>query len=101
MGYNDCGKEFFMGKCKSCCSHKKGNKKKCKCKGKCKCCKYIFVLPVLAIITFVQLIAPKKYKKSLPGKCVKYTLLITWIGILLHSILAIVITCKKGKKRKK
>ena len=87
-----------MGKCKGCCSHKKGNKgKKCKCK----CCKYIFFLPVLAIITFIQLIAPKKYKKSLPGKIVKFTLLFTWVGILIHSILAVVLSCKKCKKHKK
>ena len=90
-----------MGKCKSCCSHKKGKKKKCNCKCKCKCCKYIFVLPVLAVITFFQLIAPKKYRKSLPGKFAKYTLLVMWIGILLHSILAIFGASKKGKKHKR
>ena len=90
-----------MGKCKSCCSHKKGNKKKCKGKCKCKCCKYIFFLPVLAILTCIQLIAPKKYKKSIPGKCAKFTLLFVWIGILLHSIIAIAVVSKKGKKHKK
>ena len=47
---------------------------KCKClKGKCGCkhkkkFKKIHVIPILALITCFQLLAPKNIKKSLPGK---------------------------------
>ena len=80
--------------------------KKCKCfKGGCKCgCKRkhktkLHIIPILALITCFQLIAPKAVKESVPGKALKYSLTFAWGGIALFGILKIVGFAKKTKKK--
>jgi len=75
--------------------------KKCKClKGCCKSKhrKKLPMLPILALITCFQLVAPKSVKKSLPGKALKYSLAFAWGGIALFGLLKIFKITKKRKK---
>ena len=80
--------------------------KKCKClKGGCKCgCKRkhkakLHALPILALITCFQLVAPKSVRKSVFGKALKYSLVFAWGGIALFGILKIAGVTKKKKKK--
>lgn len=77
--------------------------KKCKClKGGCKCKhkKKLPVIPILALITCFQLVAPKSIKKSIPGKALKYSLAFAWGGIAVFGLLKIFKVTKKFKKKK-
>ena len=77
--------------------------KNCRCsKGGCKCKKHkkkLPVIPILALITCFQLVAPKVVKKSLPGKALKYSLAFAWGGIALFCILKVFNFTKKIKKK--
>ena len=76
--------------------------KNCKCTKGCKCGrkhkKKLPVIPILALVTVFQLLAPKSIKKSIPGKALKYALAFAWGGIALFGILKISKFTKKLKK---
>ena len=80
---------------------------KCKClKGKCGCkhkkkFKKIHVIPILALITCFQLLAPKNIKKSLPGKALKYSLACAWGCVVAISIIKTIRIVNKGKKKRR
>lgn len=76
-----------MKKCstKSCCGKCKGKKGK------------VHILPVLALLTCFQLLAPKSIKKTIPGKALKYSLAFAWGGIALFHILKITKVLRKKK----
>ncbi len=68
-----------------CCKNKKHGKK-------------THILPILAIITCFQLLAPKSIKKSLPGKALKYSLAAAWACIAAVSLFKIIKVFKPKKK---
>lgn len=78
--------------------------KKACCGGKCckkhgKHGKKLHILPILALLTGLELIAPKVIKKSLPGKALKYSLIGAWGCIAAFNLFKVIKLFKPKKKK--